>query len=79
MDWDLPNYVDNMTSPTPTERLAAIALGEPLAGWVARARAEGKSWDTIAADLAAETDVRITSEWLRRRHTVNTESQDGAA
>ena len=34
---------------------------------------------TIAADLAAQTDVRITSEWLRRRHSAHSEPQDGAA
>ena len=37
---------------TPTQRLAAAALGQPVTDWIALRRADGRSWREIAADLA---------------------------
>lgn len=53
---------------TPTQRLAGMILGEPVADWIARQRSDGKSWRTVAADLRDRTNgqVDISYEAVRR-------------
>lgn len=55
-----------METETPTQRLAAIALGQPLREFVLMRRPD-KSWRAIARDLYVATngDIDITSEMLR--------------
>jgi hypothetical protein len=49
-------------------QLAGLILEVPLGDWVTARRDYGKSWDTIAADLAIATAgrVRYSGEHLRR-------------
>lgn len=51
--------------PTPTRRLLDLALDGELDAFVATRRARGDSWSSIAFDLFAKTEVRITPETLR--------------
>ena len=53
---------------TPTQRLAGMLLGEPVDDWIARQRAEGKGWRTIAADLHERTNgqIDVSHEAVRR-------------
>lgn len=55
---------------TPTQRLAAAALGQPVTEWIAIRRADGRSWREIAADLADATDgqIVVTHEAVRGWH-----------
>ena len=52
---------------TPTQQLASIKLGRPLADYVAEKRATGSPWSSIAADLSLDTDgtVDVSRETLR--------------
>lgn len=56
-------------APTPTHRLADIALGDsgPLEHFVRTRRAEGRSWRLVARDLYESTgqNIDITYETLR--------------
>ena len=53
---------------TPTQRLAGMILGEPVAAWIARQRSAGKSWRAVAADLRERTNgqIDISYEAVRR-------------
>ena len=57
---------------TPTQRLAGMLLGEPVDDWIARQRAEGKGWRTIAADLRERTNgqVDVSHEKIHARDGV---------
>ena len=49
------------------EALAAILIDEPVATYCARLRDEGKSWRSVARQLAQDTDgqVDVTEQTLR--------------
>ena len=55
---------------TPTQRLAAIKLGRPLADYVSEKRTARPrwTWEAIADQLAADTDgeVTVSREALRQ-------------
>jgi hypothetical protein len=44
---------------TPTERLATVLIGEPVAPWVAQQLAGGRSWRQIADDLRRLTGGQV--------------------
>lgn len=52
---------------TPTQRLAAAVLGQPVTEWIAIRRADGRSWRELAADLADATNnqIVVTHETVR--------------
>ena len=52
---------------TPTQRLAALLLEQPLADYVATKRLDGQPWASIAADLSLDTGgaVDVSRETLR--------------
>lgn len=52
---------------TPTQRLAALLLGEPVNQWISLRRRNGVSWRAIAKELEAATDgqIDVTYETLR--------------
>ncbi len=56
-------------TPTPTERLADLLLGDqgPLERFVRTRRSEGRAWRLIARDLfeVTEREVDVTHETLR--------------
>lgn len=54
-----------MEHSTPKRELIQVRLGRDLAAYVAAARAEGRDWRTIAADLTAVTGVAVSHESLR--------------
>jgi hypothetical protein len=56
-----------MNTPSPTQRLASILLGEPVTTWVARQRSAGRSWRLVARDLYERTggQIDVTHETLR--------------
>lgn len=53
---------------TPTQRLAEVLLGQPLADYVADKRDDGKSWQQIASRLNHDTSgvVDVSRETLRQ-------------
>lgn len=53
---------------TPSTRLAAHLLGEPLEAWVLRHRGDDRSWGWISQKLSDVTggQVDLSHEWLRR-------------
>lgn len=55
------------TSGTPTRRLAEHLMGEPMTDYIARRRAEGRSWRLIARDVREATggQVDVTYETIR--------------
>lgn len=57
-----------MTEETTTQRLATHLLGQPVAGWITRCRADGYTWRRIADELADITDqqVRVSHETARQ-------------
>ena len=58
------------TTETPTQRLATIALGQPVTKWIAAQREYGSSWRKIAEDLKTATNgqIEITHEAVRGWH-----------
>lgn len=52
---------------TPTQRLATLLLGQPVADYVADLRSAGRSWRVIARDLykATQGQIDVTAETLR--------------
>lgn len=50
---------------TPKRELIQLRLGRDLAAYVGDARAQGRDWRTIAADLTAVTGVRVSHETVR--------------
>lgn len=53
--------------PTPSQRLAALILRQPLRDWIETRRAAGLSWRAIAAELDDITagQVAVTGESVR--------------
>jgi len=66
---------------TPNQRLAAVMLGEPVEQWIAKQRAEGKPWRTVADDLRTRTNgqVDVSHEALRRWVSGADDPEAGAA
>lgn len=54
-------------TPTATQQLAEVVLGEPLQDWVVARRQRGLSWKSVAAELAVTTNdqVQLNRETLR--------------
>lgn len=44
---------------TPTQRLAAMLLGQPVHTWISERRIGGSSWRTIAVDLKHATNGQV--------------------
>lgn len=57
-----------MDDATPLQRLASLLIGRPLDEYVAEGRAHGKSWRTLADEIAAATDglIEPSHESLRQ-------------
>jgi len=55
-------------TPTPSQRLASLLLGQPVDKWLRAKRDTGRSWRLIARDLYEATNgqVDVTHEALRR-------------
>jgi hypothetical protein len=54
-------------SSTPSQRLAAVLLGQPVHEWIAGRRSAGRSWREIVEDLSEATggQVVVVHETLR--------------
>lgn len=57
--------VTAMSEPTRSEKLIEIALGEPVAEFVAQRRPD-MSWRTLAKEITSRTGESITGETLRQ-------------
>lgn len=53
-------------TPTRLQRLIGERLDEPLDDFVARRRADGKSWRAIAAEIEQRTAIEISHAGLRK-------------
>lgn len=61
-----------------TFKLIEQLLGEPVKDYVARQRADERSWEWIARDLTAKVGVTYSREWLRRCFADSTDSDRAA-
>ena len=57
-----------VSTPTPTQALASVKLGEDVLDWIADKRNTRPqwSWRLIAEELAARTGVTVTGEAIRQ-------------
>lgn len=62
---------DRLCRVTPKYALVQTRLGRDLGTYLAEARAAGRNWRQIAADLSAVTSTPVTHETVRAWHSLS--------